>query len=196
MIPCLIIVFSFLFFYWALKSAGLLNNNNNKKKEERRFKSKPTYSEKTIRDTPKPKQKEIIVQTLDLPDDYLNGVYESKIAGVSYNCKEADKGIFHGIIYNEKNNPSNNNAMAIVSMKKKLIGYIPENELNKYWHWSNGRPVTCVGFIKSFVNDEGKKILFGRVTAIKPCNSKFVSASTLEIEEDIRLNEHLSFSRV
>lgn len=188
----IIIIGSFLFFYWLLKISGILDNN--KKQEERRYKEKPTYSSKTIRDTPK--QKEIIVQTLDLPDDYEDGTYESKIAGVSLRCTEADKGIFNGIIYNEEDNPYNSNAMAIVSMKKKLIGYIPESELNDYYDWSNGLPVTCVGFIKSFVNEYGKKILFGRVTAIKPCNSKFVSATTLEIEEDIRLSEHLSPSRV
>lgn len=188
----IIIIGSFLFFYWLLKISGILDNN--KKQEERRYKEKPTYSSKTIRDTPK--QKEIIVQTLDLPDDYEDGTYESKIAGVSLRCTEADKGIFNGIIYNEEDNPYNPKAMAIVSMKKKLIGYIPESELNDYYDWSNGLPVTCVGFIKSFVNEYGKKILFGRVTAIKPCNSKFVSATTLEIEEDIRLSEHLSPSRI
>ena len=192
MIPCLIIVFSFLLFYLALKSAGLLNNNN--KKEERRLKAKPPYSEKTIRDTPK--QKEIIVQTLDLPDDYKNGVYESRIAGVSFNCTEADKGIFHGIIYNEENNPHNSKAMAIVSMKKKQICYIPSDEINNYWNWSSGSAVTCVGFIKSFVNEEGKKILFGRVYAIKPCNTKFVQSTTSELEEDIERGEYLSLSRV
>lgn len=193
----LIIIFgSVLFFYWILKIGGLLDNNANNKKEEKRFKGKPTYSSKTIRDIPKPKQKEIAVNTLDLPDDYKEGIFESKIAGITLRCTEADKGIFNGIIYNEEDNPYNNNAMAIVSMKKKLIGYIPNDELKDYWDWSNGLPVTCVGFIKSFVNDEGKKILFGRVTAIKPCNTKFVQSTTLEIEEEIRLNEHLSPSRV
>ena len=195
MTALVIIVGSLLFFYWMLKIGGLLDNKNSKQ-EERSYKDKPNYSSNTIRDTPKPKQKEIIVQTLDLPDDYEDGTYESKIAGISLRCTEADKGIFNGIIYNEEDNPYNSNAMVIVSMKKKLIGYIPESELNDYYDWSNGLPVTCVGFIKSFINEEGRKILFGRVTAIKPCNSKFVSATTLEIEEEIRLNEFLSPSRV
>ena len=195
MAALIIIIGSILFFYWILKMGGLLDSNN-KNQEEKRFKAKPTYSSTTIRDIPKPKQKEIIVRTLDMPDDEEDGLYESKIAGVTFRCTEADKGIFNGIIYNEEDNPYNNNAMAIVSMNKKLIGYIPDNELMDYWDWSNGLPVTCVGFIKSFVNDEGKKILFGRVTAIKPCNSKFVASTTLELEEEIRLNEHLSPSRV
>ena len=190
----IIIIGSFLFFYWLLKISGILDNN--KKQEERRYKSKPTYSSKTIRDIPKPKQTEIVVKTLDIPNDYKNGTYESKISGITMHCTESDKGIFNGIIYNESNNPYNPKAMAIVSMKKKLIGYIPDSELNNYYKWNDGRPVTCVGFIKSFVNENGKKILFGRVTAIKPCNSKFVSSTTLEIEEDIRLSEHLSPSRI
>ena len=190
----IIIIGSFLFFYWLLKISGILDNN--KKQEERRYKSKPTYSSKTIRDIPKPTQTEIVVKTLDVPDDYKNGTYESKISGITMHCTESDKGIFNGIIYNESNNPYNPKAMAIVSMKKKLIGYIPDSELNNYYKWNDGRPVTCVGFIKSFVNENGKNILFGRVTAIKPCNSKFVSSTTLEIEEDIRLSEHLSPSRI
>lgn len=190
----IIIIGSLLFFYWILKIGGILDDN--KKKEEKRFKSKPTYSSKTIRDTPKPKQKEIIVQTLDLPDDEKDGVYESKIAGITLRCTEADKGIFHGIIYNEEDNPYNNSAMAIISMKKKLLGYIPDNEVKKYWNWSNGHPVTCVGFIKSFVNDEGQKILYGKVYAIKPCNTKFVQATTCELDEEIERSHFLSFSRV
>ena len=190
----IIIICSLLFFYWILKTTGLLDTS--KKKEQRRYKAKPTYSSKTIRDIPKPKQKEIIVQTLDLPDDEENGVYESKIAGVTLRCTEADKGVFHGIIYNEKDNPYNNNAMAVVSNNKKLIGYIPDNELKDYWYWSNGLPVTCVGFIKSFVNAEGKKILYGKVYAIKPCNTKFVKSKICELDEEIERSHFLSFSRV
>ena len=194
MVAIIIIIGSLLFFYWMLKIGGLLDKN--KKQEEKPSRPMPKCSPNTIRDTPKPKQKEIIVQTLDLPDDEEEGVYESKIAGVTLRCTEADKGIFHGIIYNEEDNPYNNNAMAIVSMKKKLIGYIPDNEINEYWNWSNGLPVTCVGFIKSFVNDEGQKILYGKVYAIKPCNTKFVQATTCELDEEIERNHFLSFSRV
>ena len=194
MVALVIIAIAILFFYWMLSLGGFLGIKNEQPKNSSR--PTPTYSPHTVRDIPKPQQKEIIVKTLDLPDDYEDGTYESKIAGISLRCTEADKGIFNGIIYNEEDNPYNSNAMAIVSMKKKLIGYIPESELDDYYDWSNGLPVTCVGFIKSFVNEEGRKIVFGRVTAIKPCNSKFVASTTLEIEEEIRLNEFLSLSRV
>ena len=190
----IIIIGSLLFFYWMLKIGGLLDNN--KKKEELPSRPTPKYSSNTIRDTPKPKQKEIIVRTLDMPDDEEDGIYESKIAGITLRCTEADKGIFNGIIYNEEDNPYNNNAMAIISMKKKLIGYLPDNEINKYWNWSKGLPVTCVGFIKSFVNDEGKKILYGKVYAIKPCNTKFVKSKICELDEEIEKSHFLSFSRV
>lgn len=178
----------------VLLKAGESTDNNTQ--HQKSFKQSPTYSSRTIRDKPKPKQKEIVVKTLDLPDDYEDGTYESNISGITFRCTEADKGIFNGIIYNEEDNPYNSKAMAIVSMKKKLIGYIPDSELDDYYDWSNGYPVTCVGFIKSFVNEDGKKILFGKVTAIKPCNSNFVASTTLDIEEEIRLNEYLSPSRV
>lgn len=182
---------------WAIIKATITPNPQSKKQLTSR--STLSYSPHTIRSTPKPqptKQKEIVVKTLDIPDDNEEGVYESKIAGITFHCKQSDKGIFHGVIYNEANNPYNSKAMAIVSMNKKLIGYIPEDELDDYYDWNNGLPVTCVGFIKPFTNDKGREIVFGRVYSIKPCNSKFVESTTVEIEEDIRLSEYLSFSHV
>ena len=194
MVALVIIAIAIVFFYLMLSIGGFLGSKNEQPKNSSC--PTPTYSPHTVRDIPKPQQKEIIVKTLDLPDDYEDGTYESKIAGISLRCTEADKGIFHGIIYNEEDNPYNNNAMAIVSMNKKLLGYIPDNEINKYWDWSNGLPVTCVGFIKSFVNDEGNKILYGRVYAIKPCNTKFVKSKVCELDEEIERSHFLSFSRV
>lgn len=194
MVSIIIIALGILFFYWVLKIGGFLDN----KKSQPQQQSRPTltYSSRTIRDTPKPRVKEAVVKTLDLPDDNKTGIFESKIAGISLRCTEADKGIFHGIIYNEDNNPYNSKAMAIVSLNKKLIGYIPENELKDYYDWCNGIPVTCVGFIKSFVNERGAQIVFGKVYAIKPCNTNFVESVTCELDEEIERNEHLSTSRV
>ena len=47
-----------------------------------------------------------------------------------------------------------------------------------------------------FVNDEGKKILYGKVYAIKPCNTKFVKSKICELDEEIEKSHFLSFSRV
>ena len=190
----IIIIGSILFFYWMLKIGGILDNNTNKKKEERRYKAKPTYSSKTIRDTPKQKQKEIIVRTLDIPDDNEDGTFETRIAGISFHCDETDQGIFKGIIFNESNNPNNPNAMAIASSQsRKIVGYIPNDELLEYSRWCNYKNVPCVGFIKQFVNDEGKEILFGRVVAIKPCNNSFVDRVTSEEIEVIEENENMRY---
>lgn len=190
----IIIIGSFLFFYWLLKIGGLLDNNN-KKQEERRYKSKPTYSSKTIRDIPKPQQKEIVVRTLDIPDDNINGTYTTKIAGITHHCDETDQGIFQGIIYLETDNPHNPNAMAIASVQsRKIVGYIPNNELSKYSRWCNFNNCPCVGFIRQFTNEKGEDILFGRVTSIKPCNADFVKNKTNETIVWIETTERMRYT--
>ena len=119
-------------------------------------------------------KREILVRTLDIPDDDFNGTYETKIAGISYHCKKWDAGIYKGVIYVDSGNPHNPNAMAIATIKGKLVGYIQDSELDRYSRWCDYQTGPCVLFIKSFINDEGREIVFGRVTAIKPCNSSFV----------------------
>lgn len=176
-----------------IKLGGLIDGNNNKKQPS---KSALKYSPYTIRDTPSPTQVAIEVRTLDLPDDEEDGIYESKIAGITMRCTEADKGIFKGVIYNESNNPYNKKAMAIVSMNQKMLGYIPNDDLDEYYEWSNGKPVTCVGFINTFVTSEGNQRLYGKVFAIKPCNTNFVQTMTSALIEDIQSSEDLQNSRV
>lgn len=183
-----IILIVFFAFYFLIKVLNSLGQDGEQPKQSPRPKQHNQRQSST--------QREIIVRTLDLPDDYEDGTFETNIAGITFHCTEADKGIFNGVIFNEYDNSYNPNAMAIVSNKKKLIGYIPEAELDDYYDWCNGLPVTCVGFIKSYKNADGNKILFGSVTAIKPCNKTFVESITADTEEEIRQNEHLSQSRI
>lgn len=143
----------------------------------------------------KPKQKEIIVRTLNIPDDDKDGTFETRIAGITFHCDETDQGIFKGIIFNESNNPSNPNAMAIASAQSnKIVGYIPNDELKEYSRWCNYKNFPCVGFIKQFTNYQGKDILFGRVVAIKPCNETFVNKVTAEEIECIEENEGMRYT--
>lgn len=142
------------------------------------------------------KQTEVEVRTLDIPDDEEEGIYESKIAGITMRCTDADKGIFQGIIYNESNNPYNKKAMAIVSMNQNMLGYIPNNDLDDYYEWCDGKPVTCVGFINTFETREGNRRLYGKVYAIKPCNINFIQTMTSALIDDIQSSEDLQNSRV
>lgn len=192
--PILIVIaILFVMVYYLVSSD---KKNESSAKQQQTFKSNPTYSPNTIRDTPKPKQKEIIVKTLDLPDDEEDGIYIFNIAGITYHCNLSDQGIFNGIIYNESTNKYNPEAMAIVSMNKKLLGYVSEDELDDYLIWCDEKPVTCVGYISTFINDYGKKTLYGKVFAIKPCNSEFVKKTTQNIINEIKESENLTFSKV
>lgn len=171
---------------WLLIKNSIGSNNS----------TQPDTTQQTpTRDVSKPKQKEIIVRTLEIPDDDVNGTYVTKIAGITHYCDKTDQGIFQGIIYLDSDNPHNPNAMAIASVEsRKIVGYIPENELSKYSRWCNYHNCPCVGFIKQFTNESGKKILFGRVTAIKPCNAKFVKDKTTDTIVWIETTENIRYT--
>lgn len=200
MVAIIIITISILFFYFMLKIGGLLDSKSEKPQQPSR--PTPRYSSHTIRDTPKPKQQEIVVRNLNIPDDNENGTYVTKIAGITHHCDETDQGIFKGIIFNESNNPYNPDAMAIASAESnKIVGYIPNDELKKYNRWCNFNNCPCVGFIKSFTNEEGKYILYGRVTAIKPCNENFIKEQTvsgivwIETSQNMKYTGSLEFNK-
>lgn len=193
MAAIIIITISILIFYFMLKIGGLLDSKTEKPQQPSR--PTPRYSSHTIRDTPKPKQQEIVVRNLNIPDDNEDGTFETRIAGISFHCDETDQGIFKGIVFNESNNPSNPNAMAIASAQSnKIVGYIPNDELKEYSRWCNYKNCPCVGFIKQFTNEENKEILFGRVVAIKPCNESFVKKTTKEEIECIEENEGMRYT--
>lgn len=185
MIAALLIIISCGAVWLLIKNSIGTNNISQPDKEQ----------DTLIRDVPKPKQKEIIVRTLNIPDDYEDGTFETRIAGITFHCDETDQGIFKGIIFNESNNPNNPNAMAITSAQSnKIVGYIPNDELKEYSRWCNYKNCPCVGFIKQFTNEQGKDILFGRVVAIKPCNESFVNKVTADEIECIEENEEMRYT--
>lgn len=68
-----------------------------------------------------------------------------------------------GYIRAEPDNPYDKNAIAIYRNDKKLLGYIPKDEVEDFRKWSgNKEEVPCVGFIKA--GDEVP--VFGKVKAI------------------------------
>lgn len=185
MIAALLIVISCGAVWLLIKNSIGTNNVTQPNKEQ----------DTPISDVPKPKQKEIIVRTLNIPDDYEDGTFETRIAGITFHCDETDQGIFKGIIFNESNNPNNPNSMAIASAQSnKIVGYIPNDELKEYSRWCNYKNFPCVGFIKLFTNEKGKDILFGRVVSIKPCNESFVNKVTADEIECIEENEEMRYT--
>lgn len=183
MAAVIIILVSFLFFYFMLKIGGFLDKKEQPKKT---FKEKPKYSSKTIRSTPSANQHEIIVKSLNIADDEESGLYEFKINGLQFYCTKYDECVFEGVVFNESNNPYNKNAMAVVNMTPKILGYVPEADLKEYRGWSKGNSFPCIGFIRCFVNEFGEEKIFGRATAIKPCNPKFVDRMKKELIEEYK----------
>lgn len=85
------------------------------------------------------------------------------VAGLAHHCRQSDVGVFHGTVYNEKNNPVNNEAMAVWDNRtQKVIGYVPEAILDEYRHFCDGRRCTCIGYIY----DDGE-YLRGRIRAYR-----------------------------
>ncbi len=78
-------------------------------------------------------------------DDDVKEVF---IAGLQHHCTRGDIGPFSGVVFNEKDNPADKNAMAIGDhYTKKIIGYIPNSILSDYRKWAGKSSRPCVGFI-------------------------------------------------
>ena len=119
-------------------------------------------------------QREITVMTLDEPEDMIDGSFTTSIAGITYHCDKTDIGGFIGVVAPDPDNKYNKNAMAIYRNDTKLLGYIPESQLNEYRIWSDCKPFTCVGYIEP--GDQYP--IHGKVKIIKPYNSKYVEDET------------------
>lgn len=110
------------------------------------------------------------IKLLDRPGDRFADSYGTIIAGVRYRCDETDEGGFTGFIVPDPDNEADSRAMAVCSFDR-LLGYIPEKDLDEFITWCDGKPVPCVGYI--FV-DDGTGDVRGRVKAFLPCNAKFL----------------------
>ena len=78
-------------------------------------------------------------------DDEVNDIY---IAGLHHHCTEWDIGPFIGVVFNEKSNPADRDAMAILDTnKRKIVGYVPAKILDDYRDWCKGKKRYCVGYI-------------------------------------------------
>ena len=89
------------------------------------------------------------------------GVNDFYISGLSHHCTARDRGIISGAIVNEKDNPVDRKAMALVVGKPiRIIGYVPSAILPDFRRWAGKSDIRFVGYI--FVEDG---ILRGRARA-------------------------------
>lgn len=126
--------------------------------------------------SPQKEQIEITVETIDEPEDFINGSFNTYIAGINHHCNQSDIGGFIGVVAPEPNNPYDKNAVAIYrnDSNPKLLGYIGKNDLSEYREWCKGKPFTCVGYIMA--GDDAP--VYGRIKVIKPYNENFVKDET------------------
>jgi len=70
-------------------------------------------------------------------DDEVKDIY---IAGLQHHCSEWDIGPFMGVVFNEKSNPADRKAMAILNTNKStIVGYVPAKILDDYREWCKGQ---------------------------------------------------------
>lgn len=119
---------------------------------------------------------EITVETTDEPEDFIDGSFNTYIAGIKHHCDQSDIGGFIGVVAPEPSNPYDKNAVAIYrnNSNPKLLGYIGKSDLSEYREWCQGKPFTCVGYIMA--GDDAP--VYGRIKVIKPYNENFVKNET------------------
>lgn len=134
-------------------------------------------TENKHKETPRSRQREIIVEATNTDEDPYHNYFSTYIAGVNHHASYRDIGAFVGVVFPETENSYDKNAMAISNMNGKLLGYIPKSQQRDYFYFSQNRPYPCVGYI--FPTDPGSDFdLCGRVKVIEPCNSDYVHRET------------------
>lgn len=75
-------------------------------------------------------------------------VMEVFIAGLKHHCSKSNIGPFSGVVFHEKDNSFDKDAMAIGDhYTKKIIGYVPKSILGDFRKWCGTKSRPCVGFI-------------------------------------------------
>lgn len=114
-----------------------------------------TATQKTVH-----QQEELVEPILTYPESPYRCF---RIAGISNYCDMSDIGPICGELRNDPENKYDKSAvMVIEANKEKILGYIPKDQKADYKKISQGqdrRPF--VGFIDTFINEDGKTCLFG-----------------------------------
>ena len=93
-----------------------------------------------------------------------------KIAGLSHRCTRKDIGIVMGKVGYDPTNEYDPNAIAIIANieqpNEKLLGFIPRESQATFANFAyKQQELPFIGFIEEFTNDEGRKMLFGKIKA-------------------------------
>ena len=91
-------------------------------------------------------------------------VWETKLAGIRYQCTKDDIGVVVFAVKPEKDNPYDQQAMAVIRDDGKMLGYIEKSELKTYNEWSRGEVCMGIGQINYYEERNklwGNLIIFG-----------------------------------
>ena len=91
-----------------------------------------------------------------------------KIAGISRRCSKRDIGIIMGAVVNDKNNPHDPYAKAVIAnygqSDERLLGYIAKTDQYNYERLAqNATELPFVGFIEEFEADDNRMAIFGKI---------------------------------
>lgn len=88
-----------------------------------------------------------------------------RIVGISKYCTLSDVGIISGELIDEPENKYDKDAVVIIDANKnQVLGYVSKNDKKAYRKIAQGKNrMPFVGYIESFVNEEGKTCVFGIV---------------------------------
>lgn len=88
-----------------------------------------------------------------------------RIAGISEYCNLSDVGVISGELIDEPENRYDKDAVVIIDANKnQVLGYVSKNDKKAYRKIAQGKNrMPFVGYIESFVNEDGKTCVFGIV---------------------------------
>lgn len=121
-----------------------------------------------------------ILSMLNRDGDLNEDCWVSEIAGTEYRYNKT--GGFCGWIENDSENTYNKRSMGIYNADGRLLGYIPECDLNNYRWWCKGQPVPCVGVL--YKERGGLK---GKVYIALPCNEEFLNEAFGQYMEVVKV---------
>lgn len=116
--------------------------------------------------------------------DHSSAVTDVYVSGLAHHCSRKDIGLIFGWVAQDKSNPVDSEAMALVSKSRKY-GYIPAAILGSFRQWAGESDLRFVGYI---YEDAGK--LRGRARVYQ-----FDALPAEEIFDDALLYAKAAFAR-
>lgn len=109
-------------------------------------------------------------ENCEVVSGHKSAVRRFRIAGLSYRCTKKDIGIVMGKVGYDPSNEHDPNAIAIISNidqpNEKLLGFIRKEDQTQFSNFAyKEKELPFLGFIEEFENEDGQRMLFGKIKA-------------------------------